>query len=237
MSLIYLDTETTDITAGARLVQLAHKEATGGQLVNEYFKPPVPISFSSMAAHHITNEMVAQKPIFAGSQQQEALKQILQDGILVAHNASFDILVLKNEGVKTRQYIDTLRVSRHLLDSEQYALQYLRYFLGLNIKAQAHDALGDVLVLEGLYQYLVILAAKRFGLKEQNEITQKMLDLTQLPVVLENFNFGKYKGRPIGEVSEVDPGYLQWLYESETQRPLAEQNEDLVYTLKQYINL
>lgn len=70
MQIILLDTETTSIEPDARLVQLAYKNLATGETLNEYFKPPIPISYGSMAVHHITHEMVADKPAFIGSKQQ-----------------------------------------------------------------------------------------------------------------------------------------------------------------------
>ncbi|MFH1790331.1 MAG: exonuclease domain-containing protein [bacterium] len=235
MQVIYLDTETTGIEEEARLVQLAYKDQATGQVVNELFKPPVAISFGSMAVHHITSQMVESKPDFENSECRSNLMALLPDRILVAHNALFDINILKNEGVATNEYIDTLRVSRHLIDGEQYSLQCLRYFLNLNVQGSAHDALGDVLVLEKLFEYLIELIKKDFKLETYEQAVEKMLELTKMPVLLDVFVFGKYKGMTFREVSLNDQGYLEWLYNSETQKSELDQNEELVYTLKHYL--
>ena len=234
---IHLDLETTDLDETARIVQLAYKNTETGETVNEFFKPPVPISFGAMAVHHITNEMTADKPAFEGSGQKEKLVAVLKDNILVAHNALFDIGVLKTEGVVTSKYIDTLRVARHLLKSESYTLQYLRYSLGLNIEGMAHDALGDILVLEALFKKLMALAMEKFSLSSDDLVMEKMMELTQTPVLLDVFTFGKHKGKDFAEVAVSDRGYLEWLYGSETQKPEAEQNANLVYTLRYYLKI
>ncbi len=235
MSIIILDTETTDRDISKRLVQLAYKNLSTGEVVNEFFKPVVPISFGAMAVHHITNELVQDKPFFAESKHKISLAELLQENILVAHNAPFDIQVLKNEGVDAGKYLDTLRISRHLLESEQYSLQYLRYFLGLNITAAAHDALGDILVLESLFEYLKNIIKEKFKLLGEEEIINKLLELNDLPVLLDIINFGKYKGKTFVEIASIDKPYLQWLYGSETQKLASDQNQELVYTLKHYI--
>lgn len=236
MQIILLDTETTDKDESARLVQLAYKNMATGDEINEYFKPPVPISYGAMATHHVTNEMAADKPIFDQSEHQASLIRILADNILAAHNALFDIMVLKNEGVEAGKYIDTLRLARHLVDSEQYNLQYLRYALKLNVKGLAHDAMGDVIVLESLFEYLKNAVKKKFVLNSDIEVLQKMLELTQTPVLLNIFIFGKYRGKTFEEVSMIDKGYLEWLYNSESKKSEFEQNNDLIYTLKHYLN-
>lgn len=235
MHIIILDTETTDKDPDNRLVQLAYKNLNTGEIVAEYFKPPVPITFGAMAVHHITNEMVENKSLFSESEHYKKITEILPENILVAHNAPFDIQVLKNEGIEIGRNIDTLRIARHLLNSEQYSLQYLRYSLGLNIEGTAHDALGDVLVLESLFNYLKEETKKQFKLSEEEEIIHKLLELNDMPVLLETMIFGKHKGKAFADVANTDKSYLQWLYNSETQKPESEQNQELVYTLKQYI--
>ncbi len=234
---IFIDTETTDTSEDARLVQLAYKNSDTGEVVDELFKPPVPISVGAMAVHHITNEMVQDKQSFEMSLHREKIRELLRNNILVAHNARFDISILANEGVETEQYIDTLRVSRHVIDSEQYSLQYLRYELGLTIdeNVHAHDALGDILVLEKLYYNLSDSMKVKYSLSSDKEVLLKMVELTHLPVLLDEFKFGKYKGERFKDVATEDPGYIQWLYDSETKKPKSEQNEDLVYTLKNYL--
>jgi len=234
--LIFLDTETTDATPDARLVQLAYKSYLSGEVINKLFKPPVSISIMSMSICHITNKMVEDKPGFEISSEKDKLDNILKSSLLVAHNAPFDIQVLRNEGVETMRSIDTLRLSRHLLESDSYKLQYLRYFLDIDIDGRAHDALGDVLVLEQLFFHLKELMGLKYpDLKDDREIFEMMLELSSTPVLLTKFMFGKYRGKTFEEVSSIDSRYLDWLYSSELSKPEHEQNEDLLYTLAEYI--
>ena len=235
MQIILLDTETTDLGDEARLVQLAYKNLTTGDELNEYFKSPRPISYQAMASHHITQKMIADKDVFEGSKQQADLIKLLEDNILVAHNALFDMKILKNEGVKTNKYIDTLRAARHLIESEDYKMQYLRYFLNLKAEGQAHDAMGDVIVLEALFEHLKNIAKDKFSFKTDEDIFQKMLELTQAPALLKTFQFGKHLGKTFEEVNDTDRGYLEWLYNSESKKEVAIQNQELVYTLKTFL--
>lgn len=236
MRILILDTETTTLDY-PRVVQLAYKDVETGKIVNELFKPPTPISYGSMAIHHITNEMVANKPAFSGSQYYlELATAINDDAIIVAHNAPFDIQVLKNEGIIVKTFIDTCRVARHVVKSEHYSLQYLRYSLHLPItNATAHDALGDILVLERLFYYLKPIIKENFSLQSDEEIVHKMMQLSSQPLLLKTITFGKYNGKTYEEVSRLDKNYLQWLHNSETQKNSAEQREELVYTLKFYL--
>jgi DNA polymerase III epsilon subunit-like protein len=154
----------------------------------------------------------------------------------VAHNALFDIGILRNEGIKVLKYIDTLRVAKHLLNSERYDLQYLRYFLDLDVKeASAHDALGDIMILENLFEHLKGLLRQKLNLADDDQVIEKMIELTGTPVLLNKISFGKYRGQTFGEINQADPGYLQWLFGSESSKKPEEQNEELIYTLKKHL--
>ena len=76
---IFLDTETTGTEKEDRLCQLAYK-TEAGTIVNELFKPPLPIKIDSMCVHHITNEMVANKLAFKDSKDHRKLVDLLNGG-------------------------------------------------------------------------------------------------------------------------------------------------------------
>jgi uncharacterized protein (DUF3820 family) len=58
---------------------------------------------------------------------------------------------------------------------------------------------------------------------------QKMAELTQTPVLMKTFKFGKYKGREIEEISHEDMGYIKWM------RNNLDLDEDMTFTLDQYL--
>jgi len=91
---IYLDTETTESGTTDRLCQIAFKTDTG-TTSDELFNPNMPISVEAMSIHHITNEMVADKPLFKDSDAYKKLQILFasDDAILVAHNAKFDVSI------------------------------------------------------------------------------------------------------------------------------------------------
>lgn len=235
MQLIFIDTETTGLDENARLIQLAYKTSKTGESINEYFKPPIPISFGAMAVHHITEKMLVGKPVFKGSPPQSRLVALLVDHIPVAHNASFDVQILRNEGITIVQYIDTLNIAKHLIESEQHKLQYLRYFLNLDAEGLPHDALGDVIILEGLFNYLIGLVKAKFELTSNEEVVNKMLELTKASFLLKTFSFGKYVDKTFEEISRSDRNYLEWLFGSESKKDKSRQNVDLIYTLNCYL--
>ena len=152
MNYIFLDTETTGNGEEDRLVQLAwYCEKTGFR--EGLFKPPLPIKYGAMGVHHITNEEVEDKPAFKGSGMYDALNALLSDGfIIVAHNARFDVDMLRREGIVIDRYVDTLKLARkHVPPTDSHSLQALKYQLRLEQTllddATAHDAAGDVAIL------------------------------------------------------------------------------------------
>ena len=240
-NLIFVDTETTGLGPEDRLIQLAFT-TNKGELLDMRFNPGRPISFEAMAVHHVTEEMVKGLPAFKGSQAHEDLVARLENHIFVAHNAPFDLRMLEREGIpRPKLVIDTQRVARHIVTSEdRHALQYLRYALGINTdiiqkhpEINAHDALSDVYVLEGLFSYLLDWCHG----EDEKEKVKKMIELSATPVLMRKFTFGKHMGKTFDEVRKEDRGYLCWLRDMEKMKPVHEQNEDLMYTLKFYLNI
>ena len=224
--LIFLDTETTgNDPKKDRLVQVSYKTDSGGMKTG-YFKPPIPMSVKAMSITHITNKMLEDKEAFKDSEMKRELRLLFTEGILVAHNALFDIAMLKNEGLEVGKFIDTLRLARHL-DPEnkipEYNLQFLRYYLDLEIEALSHDATGDVMVLEALFKRL---QAKITDLDEMVEISAR-------PTLFKYMIFGKYKGQSIEDILKTDRRYLEWLLEQKLTNEAGE--EDWIFTLKHYL--
>ncbi len=236
--LIFFDTETTGNTEKDFLCQIAYK--SGEEEFTGLYKPEVKIPPEASAVHHISNKMVADKLSFKESGDQVKIKKLFEakDVVVVAHNAPFDLMMLKKEDVVPNNFICTLRVARHL-DPEgkidRYNLQYLRYFLDIEIEATAHDALGDVLVLEKLFERLKNKMQKEPGEenRSEDEVIQKMVEISSHPSLLRTFNFGKHIGKKIEEVMRVDQGYLEWLL---SQKLASDQiDEDWIYTLQHHL--
>jgi exodeoxyribonuclease X len=235
-NLIFFDTETTGNTEKDYLCQIAYK--IGDDIFTSIYKPPIPIPPEASAVHHITNKMVADKITFAESEDLKKIKRIFEDdnSVVVAHNAPFDLNIIKKEGIIPKYFICTLRVVRYL-DVEgkmsRYNLQYLRYLLEIEIKeAVAHDAKGDVLVLEKLFQWLKNKIKKEEGLNE-NETIEKMIEISSKPSLLRKFNFGKHNGKSVEEVAITDRGYLEWLLGQKLSAGVPD--EEWIYTLKHYL--
>lgn len=234
--IIFLDTETTGTEANDVLCQLAYK--TDDKLFCELYKPKIKISIEASSVTHISNKMVADKPSFKESPDYSDIKSMLEgdNSIMVAHNAKFDLGMLEKESIVPANHICTLRVARYL-DREhkipQHKLQYLRYYLDIEIEAQAHDALGDVLVLEKLFERLAAGIQKENNNCSYDEALAIMIDISSKPSLMYSFSFGKHSGKTVAEVASLDRGYLEWfLNQKEMANP---DDEDWIYTLKHHL--
>ena len=142
--LIFFDTETTGNTPDDVLCQIAYR--TGNENFASLYKPSKKIPPEASAVHHISNKMLEDKKSFKDSGDLPKIKKLFEDenSVIVAHNAPFDLHMIKKEGIEPKNFICTLKLARYLDPDEKigrYNLQYLRYLLDLDIDAQAHDAL------------------------------------------------------------------------------------------------
>lgn len=239
MRIIFFDTETTGGAEHDRLIQLGVKErGIAEPVLNEIYKSPVPISIESMAIHHITEKMTADKPLFPESKAYSNIKKMFEDKdtISVAHNVAFDIGMLAREGIEPRSTICTYKVARALDPQEtlgKYQLQYLRYLLGLEVEgAVAHDAFGDVLVLEALFERLLSKMMQEKG--SEAEALREMIEVSSKPMLFTTLRFGKHKGKKIEDIAKNDSGYLEWLLNEKKKDPAGE--ADWIYTLEHYLS-
>jgi DNA polymerase-3 subunit epsilon/exodeoxyribonuclease X len=224
---IILDTETTGAGENDRIIQLGYLVLGGKEIEvqNEFCSSEVPITFGAMEVHGIIPEMIEDKPT---CQEIEAYKRLQElntpQNYMIIHNAPFDLGMLEKEGFDIKmKVIDTLRVAKHLLpDEEAHRLQYFRYKFelykyekkeadALGIEVKAHDAIGDVLVLKLLLSKLKEIVELEFP--HANPV-EKMVDLTNTPIVVKSFKFGKHKGKSLEDVAREDAGYLRWMLSS-----------------------
>ena len=210
------------------------------EVFDELCMAPVPISIEAMEVHNITPDLIKDKGLYDETDFALKVQQLNQkENYLIAHNISFDLEMLKKEGFQNHYtLIDTLRCAKHLIpDSPNHRLQYLRYALALyqieqaeadklGITIKAHDAIGDVLVMKLLLSKLVRLTQENYpGVNPM----QKLAELTQTPVMMKTFKFGKYKDREIAEIVNEDRGYITWM------RANLDLDEDMTFTLDYYL--
>ena len=233
--LIFFDTETTGNTEKDYLCQIAYK--SGDLTFASLYKPPIKIPPEASAIHHISNKMLEGKLALRESADYENIKTLFEDPdtVLVAHNAPFDLNIIKKEGIEPSAFICTLRVARHLDKDEKinkFNLQYLRYLLDFDIEANAHDAMGDVLVLEELYKRLKNKMVEEEE-QSEDEALEKMIEISSHPSIFRKFNFGKHSGKSIEEVAASNRDYLEWLLGEKLKS--GEIDEDWIYTLTHYL--
>jgi len=241
---ILFDTETTGNQEHDRIIQIGAMIVHSKdeiEVFDELCMAPVPISIEAMEVHNITPELIADKGLYDETDfAQKLLQYNKEENYLIAHNIAFDLAMLEKEGFENNYtLIDTLRCAKHLLpQSPNHRLQYLRYALELyqieqkeaqtlGITIKAHDAIGDVLVMKLLLSRLIRLTQENFP--GENPM-QKLVELTQTPVMILTFKFGKYKDREISEIANEDRGYIQWM------RANLELDQDMQYTLDYYLN-
>lgn len=233
--IIFLDTETTSLEA-PHLIQLSFIsidiETRKRSIYSKYFNTSETISFESMSIHHITPKILEKVGVELHEKALEEITDLLKDSWIVAHNANFDRRVLDFNGIITdvTQWIDTYPVAYEIFQEEgvKHNLQYLRYSLWLEFEEEInpHDALSDVIVLEKVYDEM----KRIWGLTEE-----WMKHISDRGIILRSFSFWKYKDMKISDIASQDRGYLEWLYNSESQKPEGQQNENMINTLKHYL--
>ena len=129
------------------------------------FRPPVPhdwFSEGNIRVHGITPEMVQNAPSYS-----EVINQMLEfidEDLLVAHNASFDMGVLVasakavNQELPKLRYGCSLRIARKTYNLESYRLNAVAYAIG-HEDFEHHNALAD----SDACARIVIHAAGRHG--------------------------------------------------------------------------
>jgi DNA polymerase III epsilon subunit-like protein len=241
---ILFDTETTGNSEEDRIIQIGgmviHSK-TDIEVFDELCSTQVPIKLEAMEVHNITPNMIEGKGLCTDTRFYNKLLELNDpSNYLIAHNINFDLGMLVKEGFKNNYtLIDTLRCAKHLYsDLAYHRLQYIRYALELykteeeeakklGVTIKAHDAIGDVLVMKLFLRELVVKCTTVYP---DYAPMEKLAQLTQTPVLMSKFRFGKYKGQEIAKVAQEDNGYLQWM-----RNNMKDLDEDMKYTLDKYI--
>ena len=273
--LIIFDTETTGleendriIQVGAIIVDLKDKNAIEPPY-NELCQCNIPIKIEAMATHGIREEEILEKPLYKDTKFKQRLDELnSEENFLIAHNLDFDLNMLNKEGFQNQcKLIDTLQCAMHLYKAgdevegyilPNHKLQTFRYILlkkereekeaeKYNVQIQAHDAIGDVVILKLFLEKLYIEVVKQYKIDpaKKQTVFNKMVELTKLPAEVKIINFGQYRGQRLLDIeSNVEPNkwgkptgpsYIDWLFK---EQEIARQNLDgkfnknFHYTLK-----
>ncbi len=201
---IYFDTETTGIKPDKdRIIEIAGYDAMHDRCFQKFINPGCPIPAEATAIHHITNEMVASAPSFAGVIA-EFMEFCEGEAVLIAHNNdAFDFPFLRYEfgrhalKMPAWKSLDTLKwARRYRPDLPRHPLQFLREIYGIPPN-QAHRALDDVMVLHQVFQ------------KMTDDLTMdQVYHLVNRPRLVQHMPFGKHQGQLLSTIPRT---YVQWL--------------------------
>ena len=245
MNLTFIDTETTWIEQEDVIIQLWLINEVDWkviQRINSFFSNwERKISLKSKATHGILEDSIKNFPIFSPlTPEYKLINNLSRTTIFVGHNIQFDIGMLAKSWLKIDRYIDTLQVAKHLMQDEEdefensYRQEILKYYLMekwiVFPDVKAHDAMGDTQIVEVIFGYLFELTKNTFALGKNEEAIDKMLELTQTPILLKKIRFGKHRWQTFEQIAQNDPSYLQWL-------AWTTDDENIRFTCERWINI
>ncbi len=224
--LIFFDLETTGIDiVNDRIVQIAyHKVYPNGKEESKSFlvNPGMPIPPQSTAIHRITDEAVADAPLF--KQIAHEIARDFEGCDLAGYNSNrFDIPLLAEELLRAevdidlskRKFID-VQVVFHKKEPRNLAAAY-QFYCNKELEG-AHDATVDTMATyEILKAQLVTYQDLPTTVEGLSKYTtqSKNVDFAGRFVYDEDgnevFNFGKYKGQKVTDILKRDTGYFGWM--------------------------
>jgi exodeoxyribonuclease X len=218
-----VDTETTGIGEKDVIVEIAIVTADDKRttLVNP---GDVPVSVEARAAHHITDEELRDAPTLVQLVNRGFFEPLATpDVAIVAHNAEFDLRMLRQSGLEFahRPVICTWRCALHLWpEAPRHGNQHMRYFLDLAVPslmgAAPHRALPDAVVT----RELLLRCLERATLEE-------LVDYANKPVLLSTIFFGKHRGTAW---ADAPSDYLSWVLSRDF-------DADVMYTARHHLQL
>lgn len=170
LTCVVFDTETTGLTDGDRIVQIAGLRLARGRLTGERFEtlvdPGRPVPPASTAIHGITDEMLRGAPDLTSVLT--AFQHFCEGSVLIAHNAPFDMGFLRRAEAETgvrfdHRVLDTVLLSAMVWgQSADHTLDALARRLGIRIAPEArHTAMGDAIATaEAFLRLIPALEAK-----------------------------------------------------------------------------
>lgn len=164
MRQVVLDTETTGIGAekGHRIIEIGCVELIDRKLTgrhyHQYVNPQRPSDEEAVGVHGITDEFLADKPVFA--QVAQEFYDFIEGAELVIHNAPFDIGFMDMEFSRVNipmtntfcTVLDTLVMARDMRPGQRNSLDALCKSYGIdNSHRELHGALLDAEILADVY--------------------------------------------------------------------------------------
>lgn len=162
---VVLDTETTGLepSQGHRIIEIGGVELVNRRLTgrhyHQYINPQREVDAGAMEVHGITNEFLADKPVFSAIADE--FMDFIDGAELVIHNAPFDVGFIDNELklLKRREtvasrcgIIDSLVMARQKHPGQRNSLDALCQRYGVdNSQRDLHGALLDAEILADVY--------------------------------------------------------------------------------------
>jgi DNA polymerase-3 subunit epsilon len=164
LSFTFVDVETTglDPASGHRVCEIALLRVQREQEVarlESFVNPLRPMTPGATAVSGITDAMLTAAPPFVTLLPQ--IRTLMQDAVLVAHNASFDIGFLRHEfriaghPFPDPVVVDTLALAQAHYRFPRNSLEAIAALLGLP-SATRHRAMADVLTTRQILQRFII---------------------------------------------------------------------------------
>lgn len=164
MDWVAFDTETTGLGPEARIVEIGARRFCRDGTVWDFqtlVDPEIPIPYMVQRIHGITDEMVRGAP-----KAQTALERFftfIDDAALVAHNARFDVGMIRQDAARTRMSVpsllvhDSVRLARRVLP-HLWSYRLANVARQLRIESGTwHRALADAVVVGELVKRLLPL--------------------------------------------------------------------------------
>ncbi|WP_438970642.1 DNA polymerase III subunit epsilon [Methylophaga sp.] len=163
---VILDTETTGISTADdhRIIEIGCVEMINrrltGQTFHQYINPQRDIDAGAIEVHGITNDFLADKPLF--DEVSEEFLQFIDGAELIIHNAPFDVGFINHELAKLAgearrveslsTVLDTLKMARDKHPGQKNNLDALCKRYGVdNANRELHGALLDAEILADVY--------------------------------------------------------------------------------------
>lgn len=160
---VVLDVETTGLSPqrGDRVIEIALARLCNGAIEDTFASLVYPerhISLGASAVNGIYDRDVRDAPIFA--EIADELIDFAGDGVIVCHNAPFDLSFVSSEmdragrRFSAAQVLDTLLIARTNYRFRSNGLQSIARILNLSTP-HAHRALGDVMTTAEVLKYFI----------------------------------------------------------------------------------